>query len=77
MANFLAANAVKGRTAKTAARPKRKCPTCGQPAVISSENKARPFCTPRCKDVDLGRWFNEYYTVPVVEEHESSDAFYE
>jgi endogenous inhibitor of DNA gyrase (YacG/DUF329 family) len=27
----------------------------------------RPFCSARCRDIDLGRWFKEVYTVPVVE----------
>lgn len=41
-----------------------KCPTCGEPVVA----KFRPFCSKRCADIDLGRWFNESYSVPVVEE---------
>jgi hypothetical protein len=27
----------------------------------------RPFCSARCRDVDLGRWFGEVYTVPAGE----------
>jgi uncharacterized protein len=27
----------------------------------------RPFCSARCRDVDLGRWFGEAYRVPAVE----------
>jgi endogenous inhibitor of DNA gyrase (YacG/DUF329 family) len=27
----------------------------------------RPFCSARCRDVDLGRWFGEVYTVPAAE----------
>lgn len=37
-----------------------KCPECSKPAVV----KFRPFCSKRCADVDLGRWFNEEYTLP-------------
>ncbi|NVJ69432.1 MAG: DNA gyrase inhibitor YacG [Alphaproteobacteria bacterium] len=37
-----------------------KCPECGKPAVV----KYRPFCSKRCADVDLGKWFNEEYTLP-------------
>jgi endogenous inhibitor of DNA gyrase (YacG/DUF329 family) len=36
------------------------CPICGKPA----EPRLRPFCSQRCADVDLGRWFGERYTVP-------------
>jgi endogenous inhibitor of DNA gyrase (YacG/DUF329 family) len=36
------------------------CPVCGKP----TQPATRPFCSPRCKDVDLGRWLNESYRVP-------------
>ena len=39
------------------------CPICRKPAV----EKFRPFCSKRCADVDLHRWFSGTYTVPVVE----------
>ena len=38
----------------------KKCPICGRP----QETDFRPFCSKRCADVDLGRWFNESYVVP-------------
>jgi endogenous inhibitor of DNA gyrase (YacG/DUF329 family) len=37
------------------------CPICGKPAENARE---RPFCSPRCADVDLGRWFTGAYAVP-------------
>lgn len=40
-----------------------KCPTCGEPVVA----RYRPFCSKRCADVDLGRWFNEKYRLPTEE----------
>ena len=40
------------------------CPICGKPAVAAS----RPFCSPRCRDVDLHRWLSGAYAIPVVEE---------
>ncbi len=40
-----------------------KCPTCGKPAEWK-DNPFRPFCSERCKMVDLGRWVNEEYRVP-------------
>ena len=36
------------------------CPLCGQPRV----KKWRPFCSPRCRDVDLFRWLNGRYVIP-------------
>jgi endogenous inhibitor of DNA gyrase (YacG/DUF329 family) len=39
------------------------CPICGRPRL----HRYRPFCSARCRDVDLGRWFGEVYTVPAVE----------
>ena len=52
------------------APPKPKlCPQCGKHA----DPLFRPFCSKRCKDLDLGRWLNEDYRVPVVEEDDSSD----
>lgn len=40
-----------------------KCPTCGKP-VEFKDNPFRPFCSERCKLIDLGRWVNEEYRVP-------------
>jgi uncharacterized protein len=36
------------------------CPICGR--LQSADN--RPFCSPRCAEVDLGRWLGEQYRVP-------------
>lgn len=38
----------------------RPCPICGRPA----EADARPFCSRRCADVDLQRWFSGRYAIP-------------
>lgn len=40
-----------------------KCPTCGKPVELK-ENPFRPFCSERCKLIDLGRWVNEEYRIP-------------
>lgn len=40
------------------------CPVCQKP----TEKSYRPFCSKRCADVDLGRWFNGSYAVPVMDE---------
>ena len=49
------------------------CPRCGQPAVFSAENKWRPFCSERCKIIDLGAWASESYRVPVPDEKPEVD----
>jgi|GEM_PF-111386 len=35
------------------------CPACGGPSVYASSNLFRPFCSERCKSIDLGAWANE------------------
>ena len=49
-----------------------KCPTCDRPFdPLLSE--AMPFCSPRCKQIDLGRWLNEDYGLPVVPDPEDDE----
>ena len=51
------------------------CPTCGEPAATPAEKggrSPRPFCSPRCADIDLGRWFQERYAIPAVESADDS-----
>jgi endogenous inhibitor of DNA gyrase (YacG/DUF329 family) len=43
------------------------CPRCGKKAAYSAENKWRPFCSERCRTIDLGKWAAEDYRVPVEE----------
>lgn len=40
------------------------CPTCGAKVEWSEKNKFRPFCSERCKQIDLGAWAEEKYTIP-------------
>jgi endogenous inhibitor of DNA gyrase (YacG/DUF329 family) len=40
------------------------CPICGKPVEWRAENAFRPFCSERCKRIDLGAWANEEYRVP-------------
>ncbi len=44
------------------------CPICRKPAAPRADNQSFPFCSPRCKTVDLGKWLNEDYRVPVEED---------
>ena len=39
------------------------CPVCRRPAAPRAENAAFPFCSERCKLLDLGRWLGEEYRV--------------
>jgi len=39
------------------------CPTCGRKAPFTPDNKWRPFCSARCKSVDLGAWASERYRI--------------
>ncbi len=44
--------------------PEVACPTCGALAAWSPSNPFRPFCSERCKMVDLGGWFEERFRIP-------------
>jgi endogenous inhibitor of DNA gyrase (YacG/DUF329 family) len=45
------------------------CPICGKPAVEAS----RPFCSERCRDVDLNRWLSNSYAIPAANDDEDAD----
>ena len=40
------------------------CPHCGQPADAGQANPWRPFCSKRCKLIDLGDWLAEEHRIP-------------
>ncbi|MDV6227989.1 DNA gyrase inhibitor YacG [Nitratireductor aquimarinus] len=44
----------------TPLRPKRPCPECGKESLRAHY----PFCSKRCKDVDLNRWLSGSYVLP-------------
>lgn len=48
----------------------RPCPACGKPAAWE-DNPDRPFCSERCRLLDLGAWADERY---VVDDDESDAA---
>ncbi len=43
------------------------CPTCGKEVAWVADSLWKPFCSERCKLIDLGEWAMEKYRVPVVE----------
>ncbi|MGJ4971510.1 MULTISPECIES: DNA gyrase inhibitor YacG [unclassified Bradyrhizobium] len=45
------------------AKPAGRCPICRRPAAAA----VRPFCSPRCRDVDLHRWLSGSYVIPATE----------
>ncbi|MBZ0093487.1 MAG: DNA gyrase inhibitor YacG [Sulfuricellaceae bacterium] len=51
---------------KSAPRPPRlvACPICKKPTEWSTNNPFRPFCSERCKLIDLGQWATESYRIP-------------
>lgn len=40
-----------------------RCPTCKKQSPWSDANVSRPFCSQRCKDIDLGAWASDAYIV--------------
>jgi endogenous inhibitor of DNA gyrase (YacG/DUF329 family) len=49
------------------------CPQCGTAVEWDPKNPYRPFCSERCKMIDLGAWATESYRVPVEEDNDSLD----
>lgn len=45
------------------------CPICGRPSIAAH----RPFCSARCRQVDLGRWLGETYRIPATETDEPDE----
>ena len=54
----------------TPLRPPRPCPECGKPSTRANY----PFCSPRCKDIDLNRWLSGRYVIPATEDDEKPDG---
>ena len=50
-----------------------KCPQCGTPVPWTPESKWRPFCSERCRTIDLGAWASERYRFETSEAPESSE----
>jgi hypothetical protein len=47
----------------------RRCPICGKP----TSEATKPFCSPRCRDVDLNRWLSGTYVVPGADDDTEDD----
>ena len=54
---------------------KPRCPQCGRPALGRDDgNPAFPFCSARCRTIDLGAWLDESYRVSAVESEPMSEG---
>jgi len=53
-----------------------KCPTCQKDVEWSEASKWKPFCSERCKLIDLGAWADESYSI-ASEEAPMSDGLFE
>ena len=51
-------------------QPARRCAVCGKPQA----EEFRPFCSRRCADVDLQRWFAGAYAIPSEAEPDQGRA---
>jgi endogenous inhibitor of DNA gyrase (YacG/DUF329 family) len=40
-----------------------QCPTCAKPSSLHATNPWRPFCSERCRLIDLGGWLDERYAI--------------
>ena len=56
--------------------PEPRCPICRKVAAKREPGvrTAYPFCSERCRQVDLGRWFTESYAVPAVEPEDQDES---
>ena len=41
-----------------------KCPTCNKQVEWSEQSQWKPFCSERCKLIDLGAWADESHSIP-------------
>ena len=59
-----------GEARVTPLRPRRPCPECGKPSVRDTY----PFCSIRCKNVDLNRWLSGAYVIKAEDDDDEADA---
>jgi endogenous inhibitor of DNA gyrase (YacG/DUF329 family) len=51
-----------------------KCPTCEEPVEWTQANTYRPFCSERCRTLDLGEWASGNRFIPSDPEHDDITA---
>jgi uncharacterized protein len=47
------------------------CPQCGNASLYSGQNRFRPFCSARCKGMDMGAWASEQFALAEQPSYES------
>jgi hypothetical protein len=57
--------------------PRVACPTCGKSVPWTTESTWRPFCSQRCRFIDLGEWLDESRRIPEVAATADSDVLVE
>jgi len=50
-----------------------RCPTCGGDSIFAPSNQWRPFCSQRCRQIDLGAWASESFRVETTPQLEDLD----
>jgi endogenous inhibitor of DNA gyrase (YacG/DUF329 family) len=48
----------------------KRCPICGKPRVEAF----KPFCSERCREVDLNRWLSGSYAIPSADNDDEEDT---
>ncbi|MDT8404333.1 DNA gyrase inhibitor YacG [Sulfuriflexus sp.] len=51
-----------------------KCPTCGKQVAWSEDSRWKPFCSERCKLIDLGAWADGSHSIPGEKVLQKSDS---
>jgi endogenous inhibitor of DNA gyrase (YacG/DUF329 family) len=51
-----------------------ECPQCGKKVEWTEKNPFRPFCSERCKQIDLGAWAAEKYVIPAKNPADDPEA---
>jgi hypothetical protein len=49
------------------------CPVCDRQFEAASSTAAMPFCSERCRTIDLSRWLDERYLLPMVPDPEDEE----
>ena len=49
------------------------CPNCGRPVLWTEASRWRPFCSERCRLIDLGAWFSEERAIPAEDAAPDTD----
>jgi len=50
------------------------CPQCGRNVAWDTTNRYRPFCSERCRLIDLGAWASENYRIPVQDSKDEVES---